>query len=134
MRIRYHYAFFTWLLFLSLAVCGCSSPTSPSPPPTNTPIPATHTPPLTSTAIPVSPTPITTPEIVEPFHSVFLPENIQPQTLSILGATADGKLWLRSDQTIISLEDSTWRGHLSDFSGDLIGVDEDGTIWIASKD
>ncbi|HEY45364.1 MAG TPA: hypothetical protein G4O14_01120 [Anaerolineae bacterium] len=134
MKIRHHYAFFTWLLLLILSVGGCSSPISSSQPPTNTLIPVTRPPSLTSTAIPISPTPITIPEIVEPFHPVFLPENLQQQTFSILGATKDGKLWLRSNQTIVTLEDRTWSVNLSDFSGDLIGLYEDGTIWISSED
>jgi hypothetical protein len=101
----------------SVLVLPSVTHTDPPPPPTytDTPEPPTHTP---------------TPEVGGPFRRFPLPAGFPHETLTILQASPDGRLFLRSGQTILVLAYEVWSIYLSDFSGTLVGLDSLGRAWV----
>ncbi len=121
----------------AFGACGLWPPGTPISP-TATPIApiATHTgsPALpTRAASPETPTHTPTPVIAGPFSSVPLPAGFPYETLTILQASPDGRLWLRSGQTILVLADEVWSIYLADFSGKLLGLDSTGRAWVVNE-
>jgi hypothetical protein len=45
-----------------------------------------------------------------------------------------GGLWAITEEGIAKLEDGTWNLYLSDYTGELAGIDDAGRIWVLSED
>ncbi|MEA3339114.1 MAG: hypothetical protein U9R15_04025 [Chloroflexota bacterium] len=131
-------------LVASLLSCAVGPPTAaPTLAPTFTPIPTraptiTPTPTLAPTFTPILRTPIPTPILesatVGPFRSVAAVDDVLPGNFERLHASADGALWLITDQGVAKLVDDTWTTYLTDFVGALAGIDAIGRIWVVSED
>jgi hypothetical protein len=118
------------------------SPTS-SPTLTRTPTPTltqTRTPPPTQTTKPTrtptqtptdTPTAIPLPDIVRPVTPI---DEVLPGTVERLRGSPDGALWLITDQGVAKLVNNTWEILLSDFAGELVGIDAAGRIWVVGED
>jgi hypothetical protein len=51
-----------------------------------------------------------------------------------LQSTSDDTLWLITDQGVARLVDSTWTPYLTDFAGEVAGIDSTGRVWVVSDD
>lgn len=144
---------------LDLLVSACEfSPVSPPPTAvlitksdqpvseTNTPFPtrlaATGTaeivlsptaPPLPSLTIPptLAETATSTPNSFRPVITV---EELLPGNFRNFVMSADGTLWMATDEGVAKLVDDTWTTYLSDIPGDLAGIDTSGRVWVTSED
>lgn len=93
--------------------------------PTITPSPVfTQTPAATQTDTPVS----------GPFRKVVFVDEVLPGTVESLVATADGTLWLITDQGVARLVDTTWQVYLASFAGEIAGIDPEGRVWVVNED
>jgi hypothetical protein len=55
-------------------------------------------------------------------------------TSKYLHASPDGALWLISDEGIARMQDEAWHIYLTDFTGELAGIDATGRVWVVSED
>lgn len=87
---------------------------------------STPTPAYTSNATPAS-----TPEVFRPIIPV---EDVLTGQVQRLHASPDGALWLITDEGVARMQDGTWRVYLTDFTGELVGIDAAGRVWVVSED
>jgi len=59
---------------------------------------------------------------------------VLPGAFQRLHASPDGALWLITDQSVARLVDDAWALYLTDFAGELAGIDASERIWIVSED
>ncbi len=57
-----------------------------------------------------------------------------PGRFQRLHTSADGAVWLITDEGIARLEDGAWHIHLADFDGDLVGIDDSDRAWVVNED
>jgi ligand-binding sensor domain-containing protein len=94
-----------------------------TPTPTETPLPtATPTPAPTATPLP------------DLFRAVTPIDAVLSGTVEALHPAPDGALWLMTDQGVARLVDDTWDILLTEFEGELAGVDAAGRIWTINED
>lgn len=67
------------------------------------------------------------------FRPVIPIDEVLPGNFQRLHTSPDGALWLITDQSIAKLVDETWSIFLTDFTGELMGID-DQRVWIVSAD
>jgi hypothetical protein len=93
---------------------------------------ATHTPRPTRTRQPAAtPAPEPEPIAIGPFQPVSIP-NQPPGKIIDLRAAPDGTLWLRTKDSLGSLNDDAWTLH-PEITGTLIGFDAAGRTWLISE-
>jgi len=46
----------------------------------------------------------------------------------------DGALWLITDEGVARMQDGTWHVYLTDFTGELVGIDAARRVWVVSED
>jgi hypothetical protein len=70
---------------------------------------------------------------VTPIDEV-LPGTVEALWNVYLQASPDGALWLITDQGVARLMDTAWSIYLTDFAGDLVGIDAANRAWVVSED
>jgi hypothetical protein len=120
---------------ITIPTSKATSTSTPSLTPTSTSIPPT----LTSTSEPTkTPTPTTTPTpmprpLPEMFHPI-IPADEVFGGIEWLRSSPDGGLWAITEEGIARLEEGSWSLCLSDYPGNLAGIDGSGRIWVLSED
>jgi streptogramin lyase len=102
-----------------------SSPTLPSPIPTDTPIPATPTP-LEATV----PAPSEVPIEVGEFQLEIMNEELDFGDIRSLWIDPGGKLWLGTDFGVFVHNDLSWEKIFPGAVESLLGADENGVVWV----
>ncbi len=77
------------------------------------------------------PTPISPPEAIRQVTPI---EDVLPGQFQQLYASPDGALWLVTDKGVAVRRDEGWRAYLDDLSGEMVGIDPDGRVWVMSED
>lgn len=72
--------------------------------------------------------------MIGPFQPVQLEAGLPSDLLRILHISEEGALWLQTEQEVILLRDREWEVALSDLSGDIVGVDSNGLLWVLDED
>lgn len=107
---------------------------TPTPTPTPTPSPAaTSTAHPTPSPIPATPTLILTP-LPEPLRRVGPVADILPGSVARFHAACDGTPWLATNQSIAELSDGNWIIRLDEPDGMVVGIDNDGRVWVVNED
>ncbi|MEA3441033.1 MAG: two-component regulator propeller domain-containing protein [Chloroflexota bacterium] len=140
-----------YILFIAILVVACSPDSSPGVRPTLA-IDETATPTASATveptiiptstpssalkpgATPVSPTPTVPVTDTGPFHKVMAIDDIPADDIVDLHATSDGRLWLETVQGILKLQDTTWSPYLTEYKGEMVGLDDLKRVWLVSED
>jgi len=112
-----------------------------TPAPTNTPVPptATPTPKPTRTPRPTrTPTPTALPSptltpLPDMFHAVVPADEVFGGIESLRSAP-DGGLWAITEQGVARLVDGSWSLYLSEYTGQLAGIDGSDRVWVVSED
>lgn len=117
-----------------LTLTSSPSPTllfSYTPPPTRTRRP-TRTPPPTRTPRPLPTLALGT--MSGPFRLIAAVDEVVVGDVQALQSTADGILWLIAERGVARLVDSTWVPYLTEFAGEVAGVDATGRVWVVNDD
>ncbi|MBN1976189.1 MAG: hypothetical protein JW918_02210 [Anaerolineae bacterium] len=112
-----------------------TSTSTPSLTPTSTSIPPTLTPTSRPTKTPApTATPTSTPiPLPEMFHPA-IPADEVLGGIERLCSSPDGGLWAITEEGIAKLEDGSWSLYLSDYTGELAGIDSSGRVWVLGED
>ena len=120
---------------ITIPTSNVTSTSTPTLTPTSTSIP----PILTPTSKPTkTPTPTTTPTptprpLPEMLHQI-IPADEVFGGIEWLRSSPDGGLWAITEEGIAKLEDGSWSLYLSDYAGNLAGIDGSGRVWVVSGD
>jgi hypothetical protein len=69
-----------------------------------------------------------------PFRLIAVVDEVVAGDVHALQSTSDDTLWLITDQGVARLVDSTWTPYLTDFAGEVAGIDSTGRVWVVSDD
>ena len=111
------------------ATPAASATVEPTITPTSTPSSA-----LKPSATPVPPTPTVLATDIVPFYKVLAIDDIPADDIVDLHATSDGRLWLETVQGILKLQDTTWSPYLTEYKGEMVGLDNQKRVWVISED
>lgn len=86
-----------------------------------------------------NPTPASTPSATsasppQAFRPIIPVEDVLTGQFQRLHASPDGALWLITDEGVARMQDGTWHVYLTDFTGELVGIDAAGRVWVVSED
>lgn len=92
------------------------------------------TPTSTSTPTPASTPSATSASPPQAFRPIIPVEDVLTGQFQRLHASPDGALWLITDEGVARKQDGTWHVYLTDFTGELVGIDAVGRVWVVSED